>query len=98
MRRRIWWIVGGGLVLLVLALVGPMIYAASEEDAPPARTVEAQPEGVELAPETDGPWTVGAGSSAGYRVDEVLNSLWDNRATPHLTVRTPCRRPSSKPT
>jgi len=52
-----------------------MIYAASEEDAPPARTVEAQPEGVELAPEADGTWTVGAGSSAGYRVDEVLNSV-----------------------
>ena len=76
MRRRTWWIVGGGLALLVLALVvGPMVYAASEEDAPPARTVEAQPEGVELAPETDGTWTVGAGSSAGYRVDEVLNGV-----------------------
>ena len=75
MRRRIWWIVGGGLALLVLALVVPMIYAASEEDAPPARTVEAQPEGAALAPETDGTWTVGAGSSAGYRVDEVLNSV-----------------------
>lgn len=76
MRRRIWWIVGGGLALLVLAaVVVPMIYAASEEDAPPARTVEAQPEGVELAAETDGTWTVGTGSSAGYRVDEVLNGV-----------------------
>ena len=76
MRRRIWWIVGAGIALLVLALVvGPMIYAASEEDAPPARTVEAQPGGAELAPETDGTWTVGAGSSAGYRVEEVLNSV-----------------------
>jgi polyisoprenoid-binding protein YceI len=74
MRGRIWWILGGGLVLLVLALVaGPLIYAAMEEDAPPARTVQAQPEDVELTAETDGTWTVAPGSSAGYRVDEVLN-------------------------
>ena len=74
MSRRVWWILGGGLALLVLGLIGgPLIYAAMEEDAPPARTVQAQPEGVELAPETDGTWTVGAGSSAGYRVDEVRN-------------------------
>lgn len=76
MRRRIWWFVGGGLGLLVLALVAvPLIYAALEEDAPPAKTVQAQPEGVELAPETDGSWTVAPGSTAGYRVDEVLNGV-----------------------
>jgi polyisoprenoid-binding protein YceI len=74
MSRRVWWVLGGGFALLVLGLVGgPLIYAALEEDAPPARTVEAQPEGVALTPETDGTWTVAAGSSAGYRVDEVLN-------------------------
>jgi polyisoprenoid-binding protein YceI len=74
MRRRIWWIVGGGLALLVLALVaGPLIYAALEDDAPPARSVQAQPEGATLSAETDGTWTVAPGSSAGYRVDEVLN-------------------------
>ena len=74
MSRRVWWILGGGLALLVLALVaGPLVYAAIEDDAPPARTVQAQPEGVELTPETDGTWTVAAGSTAGYRVDEVLN-------------------------
>ncbi|SDF63266.1 YceI-like domain-containing protein [Blastococcus aurantiacus] len=74
MSRRVRWILGGGLALLVLGLIGgPLIYAAMEEDAPPARTVEAQPEGVALTPETDGTWTVAAGSSAGYRVDEVLN-------------------------
>lgn len=76
MRGRIWWFLGGGVALLVLALVaGPLIYAALDEDAPPAQTVEAQPEGAELSAETDGTWTVGPGSTAGYRVDEVLNGV-----------------------
>jgi polyisoprenoid-binding protein YceI len=74
MRGRIWWILGGGVALLVLALVaGPLIYAALEDDAPPARTVEAQPEGAVVSADTDGTWTVAPGSTAGYRVDEVLN-------------------------
>jgi polyisoprenoid-binding protein YceI len=74
MRRRTWWFLGGGLALVVLALVaGPLVYAALEEDAPPARTVQAQPEDATLSEETDGTWTVGDGSTAGYRVDEVLN-------------------------
>ncbi|TKJ32262.1 YceI family protein [Blastococcus sp. CCUG 61487] len=76
MGRRIWWILGGGLALLVLALaLGPVIYAALDEDAPPAETVRAQPEGTVLSAETDGTWTVADGSSAGYRVDEVLNGV-----------------------
>jgi polyisoprenoid-binding protein YceI len=74
MGRRSWWILGGGLALLALVLIGgPLIYAMMEDDAPPARTVQAQPEGVALTSGTDGTWTVAAGSSAGYRVDEVLN-------------------------
>lgn len=74
MRRRTWWILGGGLALLVLGLVaGPLVYAALEDDAPPAQTVEAQPDGATLSVETDGTWTVAPGSTAGYRVDEVLN-------------------------
>jgi polyisoprenoid-binding protein YceI len=73
-RRRFWWFLGGGLALLVLALVaGPLVYAALEDDAPPAETVTAQPEGAVLSTGTDGTWTVAAGSTAGYRVDEVLN-------------------------
>ncbi|WP_040338108.1 YceI family protein [Candidatus Blastococcus massiliensis] len=76
MRRRSWWILGGGLALLVLALVaGPLIYAALDEDAPPARTVEAQPEGATVSAGTDGTWAVAPGSTAGYRVDEVLNGV-----------------------
>ena len=73
-RRRVWWIVGGVVALLALALGGgPLLYAALQEDAAAAPTVQAQPSEVELAPETDGTWTVVPGSSAGYRVDEVLN-------------------------
>jgi polyisoprenoid-binding protein YceI len=76
MRRRIRWFLGGGLALLLLALgVGPLVYAALHEDAPPAKTVQAQPEGVELAAATDGSWSVAPGSTAGYRVDEVLNGV-----------------------
>jgi polyisoprenoid-binding protein YceI len=73
-RRRVWWVVGGLVTLLVLGLVlGPLVYAAFQEDAAAAPTVQAQPSDVELAADTDGTWTVGPGSSAGYRVDEVLN-------------------------
>jgi polyisoprenoid-binding protein YceI len=73
-RRRTWWIVGGVVAVLALGLgLGPLVYAAFEEDAAAAPTVQAQPSDVELAPDTDGTWTIGPGSSAGYRVDEVLN-------------------------
>ena len=72
--RRTWWIVGGALVVVAAGAVGgPLVYAALEEDAPPAPTVQAQPSDVALVAETDGTWTVAPGSSAGYRVHEVLN-------------------------
>ncbi|TYP87126.1 YceI family protein [Blastococcus xanthinilyticus] len=74
MSRRIWWFLGGGIALAVVALVaGPLVYAALQDDAPAARTVQSQPEGAALTEETDGSWTVAEGSTAGYRVDEVLN-------------------------
>ncbi len=73
-RRRTWWIVGGVVALLALGLgVGPLLYAATQEDAAAAPTVQAQPSDVELVADTDGTWAVSPGSSAGYRVDEVLN-------------------------
>ena len=73
-RRRTWWIVGGIVALLAVGLgVGPLLYAATQEDAAAAPTVQAQPSDVELVADTDGTWTVVPGSSAGYRVDEVLN-------------------------
>ncbi|WP_369141261.1 YceI family protein [Modestobacter versicolor] len=72
--RRTWLIAGGALVVVAAgAIGGPLVYAALEEDAPPAPTVQAQPSDAALVSETDGSWTVGTGSSAGYRVHEVLN-------------------------
>jgi len=86
--RRTWYITGGAVaVLAVGAIAGPLVYAATQEDAAPARTVEAQPSSAPTsgaaASETsvapvagdpvDGTWTISPGSSAGYRVDEVLN-------------------------
>ncbi len=72
--RRTWWITGGAVAVVAAAAVGgPLVYAALEEDAPPAPTVEVQPSDAALVSDTDGTWTVAAGSSAGYRVHEVLN-------------------------
>ena len=72
--RRAWWITGGAVAVVAAAAVGgPLVYAALEEDAPPAPTVQAQPSDAALVSDTDGTWTVAAGSTAGYRVHEVLN-------------------------
>jgi len=72
--RRTWWITGGAVAVVATgAIGGPLVYAALEEDAPPAATVQAQPSDAALVETTDGTWTVAAGSSAGYRVHEVLN-------------------------
>ena len=72
--RRTWWITGGAVAVVALgAIGGPLVYAALEEDAPPAATVQAQPSDAALVTDTDGTWTVAADSSAGYRVHEVLN-------------------------
>ena len=73
-RRRTWWIAGGAVAVVAAGVVGgPLLYAALEEDAPPAATVQAQPEDAVLSLATDGTWTVAGGSTAGYRVHEVLN-------------------------
>lgn len=73
-RTRVWAGIGVGVVVLgvTAAVVGPRVYADwanSNADAAPtlAASVEAAP--VEAA---DGMWTVGDGSFAGYRVEEVL--------------------------
>jgi len=73
-RRRTWWITGGVVAVVAAGVVGgPLVYAALEDDAPPAATVQAQPEDAVLSTATDGTWTVTTGSTAGYRVHEVLN-------------------------
>jgi polyisoprenoid-binding protein YceI len=72
--RRAWWITGGAVAVVGAAAIGgPLVYAALEEDAPPAPTVQVQPSDAALVNDTDGAWAVAAGSSAGYRVHEVLN-------------------------
>jgi polyisoprenoid-binding protein YceI len=72
--RRTWSITGGVVAVVAAgAIGGPLVYAALEGDAPPAPTVQAQPSDAALVSGTDGTWTVAGGSSAGYRVHEVLN-------------------------
>ncbi|GHE11893.1 YceI family protein [Klenkia taihuensis] len=75
MPSRRTWVVAGSVagVVVVGAVAGPLVYAALQEDAAPAQTVQVQESDAPLTEVTDGTWTVGAGSSAGYRVDEVLN-------------------------
>ncbi|MEI4273244.1 YceI family protein [Klenkia sp. LSe6-5] len=75
MPSRRTWIVAGSVagVVVVGAVAGPLVYAALQEDAAPARTVQVQESDAPLVEATDGTWTVGPGSTAGYRVDEVLN-------------------------
>ena len=75
MPSRRTWIIAGTVVGVVAvgAVAGPLVYAALQEDAPPATTVQAQDSDAPLTDVTDGTWTIGSGSSAGYRVDEVLN-------------------------
>jgi polyisoprenoid-binding protein YceI len=72
--RRTWWITGGVVAVVAAgAIGGPVVYAALEGDAPPAPTVQVQPEDARLSTDTDGTWSIATGSSAGYRVHEVLN-------------------------
>jgi polyisoprenoid-binding protein YceI len=73
MSRRAWILVAVPVVLVLGLVLGPLAYAAFRDDAPAAATVEVQPQDAELSPVTDGTWTVSDGSTAGYRVDEVLN-------------------------
>ena len=73
MRRRTWILIAVPVLLVLGLVLGPLAYAALQDDAPPAETVQAQAEDAALATQTDGTWTVADGSTAGYRVDEVLN-------------------------
>lgn len=80
-------------VLVLGAVIGPIVYARSQDAAPPRLSVgdtttdpaatpgpgattspsaAAGTDGTSTA-ELDGSWTVGDGSQAGYRVEEVLN-------------------------
>jgi polyisoprenoid-binding protein YceI len=72
--HRTLLVLGGAVGVVAAGVIGgPLLYAALETDAAAAPTVQAQPSAVPLASDTDGTWTITSGSSAGYRVHEVLN-------------------------
>lgn len=78
MSKR-WWIVGGVVVVAVLALIaGPWVYGnwIAEDDAPAAAVSTEGARAAEV--DVDGQWTVVPGSdpnrtAAGYTVHEILN-------------------------
>jgi polyisoprenoid-binding protein YceI len=72
--HRTLLVLGGAVGVVVAGVVGgPLLYAALEADAAAAPTVQAQPAAAPLVSDTDGTWNITSGSSAGYRVHEVLN-------------------------
>jgi polyisoprenoid-binding protein YceI len=74
--RHWWrWIIAGVAVIVVLAVGGPYVYIHFIEGPAPAKLTlsSTAPTGAALtADQVDGKWVVGAGSQAGYRVQEVL--------------------------
>lgn len=79
MDKRTKVITGAGVGVVVLAtglIVGPRLYADSQNstvDAAPTLTAAAEAGSTAAPAATDGTWTIGDGSFAGYRVDEVLS-------------------------
>jgi polyisoprenoid-binding protein YceI len=73
-RRLAWWAVVGILVIAVLAVGVPFVYIHFiEGPAPPKLALTPESPGAQLTTgRIDGDWTVGSGSRAGYRVQEVL--------------------------
>jgi polyisoprenoid-binding protein YceI len=81
-RRFRKWFIAGVIVVVVLAVGGPYVFIHFIEGPAPAKLVLPKGQGaadgsskagaaVDLT-ELDGTWNVGAGSVAGYRVQEVL--------------------------
>lgn len=71
-------IIAGAVVLgATAAVAGPIVYrdliAAPAEAAPSVTAAPSTTDAAVDASELSGTWTVGEGSFAGYRVDEVLN-------------------------
>ncbi|KQO64643.1 YceI family protein [Curtobacterium sp. Leaf261] len=77
-RKRTLWITVAAVVVVVggtAAIAGPAIYRnsiAGEADAAPSIAATREASTLDAA-QLSGDWTVGSGSYAGYRVDEVLN-------------------------
>lgn len=76
-KKTVWLSIAGGLVVViaVLAIGGPIFYRDVIVGPPAAvPTVAVTPGGSSLAgTELAGTWKVASGSTAGYRVKEVLN-------------------------
>lgn len=85
MRRRTKVLIGSAVALVLIggtaAIAGPIVYRdliAKPADAVPTisagpGTLGSTPTGRLSAADVDGAWSVGSGSEAGYRVNEVLN-------------------------
>ena len=81
-RRLIWWIGGAVVLIAALALAAPFIYIHFIEGPAPAKLELPTTHASTSAPgaatsavsssAVSGTWNVGAGSQAGYRVQEVL--------------------------
>ena len=83
-RPRHWlrWLIGSVVVLVVLAVAGPFVYIHFFNGSAPAALSLSSPaasatSGGDSAATTSttpvaGTWTVGSGSTVGYRVNEVL--------------------------
>ncbi|NKG22043.1 YceI family protein [Paeniglutamicibacter terrestris] len=84
-KRRLWIIAIAAIVIIAGVFVGSRIYAANvsaEAEAVPtlsaptnagASSTSGAASGTIAATDRNGTWSVGSGSYAGYRLDEVLN-------------------------
>lgn len=85
-NKRLLWIIAIAVVVVIAgAFIGSRIYASNVSaqaeavptltGAPSAAATSASPDAGEAtaSADQDGTWTVGSGSYAGYRLDEVLN-------------------------
>jgi polyisoprenoid-binding protein YceI len=80
-RRWLRWLLGTLAVLVVLAVAGPFVYIHFFDGSTPAalslspsgtQTAGTQTAGTEASGAVTGTWTIGSGSTVGYRVNEVL--------------------------
>jgi polyisoprenoid-binding protein YceI len=87
-RSRKWlrWVIAAGVVVVALVVAAPFVYIHFIEDDPAPRLQLSTPSSSTIPSEETTPvalagtWTVGSGSTAQYRVDEVLFGQ-DNTAT-----------------
>jgi polyisoprenoid-binding protein YceI len=74
-RRWRRWIIGGVVLVVVLAVGAPFVYIHFIEGPAPAKlglSSTPAPGATLTATQLDGKWVVASGSQAGYRVQEVL--------------------------